>query len=344
MWLEKKYISMLSNQLHMFKHKGPELWNFRCPYCNDSTKSKSKTRGYIYNKNGRYVFYCHNCNASRSLEQFIREQNNELYRDYNNERFNLTKPDPIVVPPKQVYQINDQLKTLRKISSLNSSHPCKQYVVSRQIPTDYHYKLFYCPKFKDWVNSIIPGKFDQEGKDSPRLIIPFLDQDEKMFGFQGRALTESKVKYITIMLDERKPRIFGLDTVDYNRKIYCFEGPIDSMFVENAIATCGGHIHMELKKSSLPKDNIVVCYDNEPRNKDVVRNMLKSCREGYKVFVWPNSIDTKDINDLVLKKIKADYCKTELIKKLGEYIKDVIDSNTYSGLELELIINNWRKI
>ena len=82
---------MLSNQLHMFKHKGPELWNFRCPYCNDSTKSKSKTRGYIYNKNGRYVFYCHNCNSSRSLEQFLREQNSELYRDFNNERFNLTK-------------------------------------------------------------------------------------------------------------------------------------------------------------------------------------------------------------------------------------------------------------
>lgn len=347
MWLEKKYISLLSNTLSRFKQKSDNLWNFRCPICTDSQTNKNKSRGYIYQKQGKYIYHCHNCNITLSFQKFLNQVNSGLYDSYQQERFSLleikepeTQPKKVIIP-----QAHKHLKYLKKISQLLPNHPCKQYVVSRQIPSDYHYKLFYCPKFKTWTNSIIPNKFSSLEYDTPRLIIPMFTSEGDLIGYQGRALDQSdKQRYITIMLDESKPRLYGLDTVDLNKKYYIFEGPIDSMFIPNSIATCGGTLIREMNILNKNVDTAVVVYDNEPRNKDICKNILTALRKKYKVCIWPQSLELKDINDMILKKVSGQYCKTEAIKKAGLYIQNIIDENIFSGLEGELKLAEWRKV
>ena len=47
------------------------------------------------------------------------------------------------------------------------------------------------------------------------------------------------MRYITIMLDEDSPKVFGLDRVNETEPIYIVEGPFDSLFLDNSIAMAG---------------------------------------------------------------------------------------------------------
>lgn len=348
-WLEQKYVNLLGNQLQQFKQKGPDLWNFRCVYCGDSEKNKRKSRAYIYCKGTKYYFHCHNCNESHSFKGFFTFVNPSLYSEYEKESLDFTNTKPTYKEKlKPIRIVNDPLKDLEKVSALPPSHTCKKYIVSRQIPTTYHHKLFYCDRFMSWTNTLIPGKFSESALvyDAPRLVIPFLDKKNKMFGYQGRALSnDDEVRYISIMLDEEVPKLFGMDTVDVNRRFYCLEGPFDSMFINNAIAALGSRMDLVLEKVDFPKENLVIVYDNQPRNKDVIKNMLHAVRRGYKVCIWPTSPDGKeDINEIILRKVSGPYVKTELVLRAGDMIREIIDENTHSGLAAELAITKWKRV
>lgn len=346
MWLDKKYILLLSSQLPLFKQKSENLFNFRCILCGDSKTHKNKTRGYIYFKSGRYIYHCHNCNASHNFTTILKQTNSVLYDQYLQEKLSTNDEQPKIEQKKVVVKNSTKyLSDLKKVSQLNADHICKKYVVSRQIPSTFHYKLYYCSKFKEWTNSILSGKFDDTRTDYPRLIIPMFWTDGSLIGYQGRALhPNDSIRYITIMLDETKPRVFGISGTDFNYKYYIFEGPIDSMFIPNSIATCGGQLTREMGLLNKNVSNAVVVYDNEPRNKDIVKNILTAIQKGYKVCLWPPSVEEKDINDMVLKKVSGAYCKTEVIQKAGERIKSIIDDNTFQGLEAELKFSSWRKV
>jgi hypothetical protein len=211
---------------------------------------------------------------------------------------------------------------------LKGGHPAKTYIENRQIPANQHYKLYYAPKFNEWVNSIIPGKLPEQERDAPRLILPFIDDKGNLFGFQGRAFDKYSLRYITIMIDPTMPKIFGLDTIDFERKYYVVEGPIDSLFLDNAVAMAGadgsgaGLSHIE---------NAIMVFDNEPRNKEICSRMEKCLDKGYKVCIWPTNVVDKDINDMILSNINnAD-------------VQLIIDQNTYSGLQGKLKLTYWRK-
>lgn len=342
-WLERKYVTLLSSSLDKFKQKSTDLWNFRCPECGDSKDNKNKARGYLFQKKGNYYFHCHNCSASFTFKNFLKKYNSSLYDEYMMERFGDKTEDNFPTFQVEPKKISYQITGLKKVSQLPSDHPCKKYIIRRQIPTPYHAKLFFCEKFKAWVNSILPDKFESLSNDGPRLIIPFYNSSQELIGFQGRSLSAvDKVRYITIMLREDQPRIFNLDTLDMNYKYYVFEGPIDAMFINNSIATCGGSLTSELEKLSV-KSNAVVVYDNEPRNKEVVKNILTAIQKGYKVCLWPPSTEQKDINDMILKKVSGEYVKTELVARAAEKIKQVIDENTFVGLDAELKLTEWKK-
>lgn len=353
-WLEEKYISLLSGRLLRFKRKSSQLWNFRCPTCGDSETNKSKARGYIYTKQGKYIFHCHNCGETNSFHKFLKNTDPLLHAEYVKESLleqGVRKPDEaqlfeIKMKPPVFLKDNAPLKVLKKISQLNADHPAKQYVVNRKIPTPYHAKLFYCAKFKSWVNTIIPGKFEDTTYDEPRLIIPFINKEGVMFGLQGRSFNPTdKLRYITIMVDESQPRFYGIDTMDLSKPVYVFEGPIDSMFVPNSIASAGGDAMRELNLLNIDKNPFVVVYDNEPRNPHTIKKIERAIREGYKVCIWPNSVEEKDVNDMVIKRIyKHDYVPTEKITRIGNDIKEVIDTCTFAGLEATLNLNNWKKV
>jgi transcription elongation factor Elf1 len=338
-WLLHKYIGFVSVRLDKFKRKGPSLYNFRCPLCGDSESSKSKARGYIFEKQAKMLFHCHNCGASSSVPNFIKMMDQNLYNEMQMEKLSSNKTteqmdyeDFINKMKKPVFMKSGPLKGLKKVSQLMVNDPIKLFVTKREIPNPYHAKLFACPNFMAFVNGIIPNKFEKhavEKHDEARLLIPFFDKDKNLHAFQGRALNKSSTKYITIILNEDVPKIYGLDTADLDKKTYVFEGPIDSMFVPNSIAIAGGDMISSLK--GFDKKNLVVVYDNEPRSKETIKKLDKSILNGYNVCIWPDNLDHKDVNDMVLAGMSP------------EFIKHIIDTNTFRDLAAKMALTKWSK-
>lgn len=336
LWIEHKYISLLSGRLERFQRINSTVYRFRCPICGDSQKDRRKARGHLLEKGGKIRFYCHNCSASMQFKYFMKEIDPTLYLEYIKEQIKESGNQKDVEtfaekmkPP--VFVKTTALSKLKKVSQLDPDHPVKKYIDSRQIPSHLHYKLFYAPKFGAWVNSMIPDKIKIGEKDEPRLIIPFLDEEKNLFGFQGRSFRKDGVRYITIMLDETKPKVFGLDTIDESKDIYLLEGPIDSMFLPNAMAAAGGDLSAQIEQTGLLKEKIVVVFDNEPRHSDTIKRMQKAIDAGYRVVIWPSDIQYKDVNDMILSGMKS------------EYIKDVLDECNYSGPTAKLHFALWRK-
>ena len=335
-WIENKYASLLSSHLDRFKRIN-NGYNFRCPVCGDSQTNKFKARGYLLSKGNTLIYYCHNCHYSANFNNFLQKINPILHKDYVIESFpnNKRESQQVVNVDTTKPIFNSSLKPLRKlkkISQLRWDHSVKTYILNRKIPNPYHAQLYYCPDFDAWVDYVVPG-FYTLPKNDKRIIIPFLDQHGTLFGFQGRSTNpNNSMRYITIMLDNTAPKVFGLNNVDMNKKFYVFEGPIDSMFIHNSIAVAGSDITSVLKQLNANKQNAIICYDNEPRSKEIVAKIQKTIDEGYNVCFWPENIKHKDVNDMVMAGINiAD-------------IKMLIDQNNYNNLEAKVRYTSWKKI
>ena len=327
-YLDVKYIQLVSPRLSLFTKKKADLFNFRCPYCGDSQKRKNKARGYLFKIKNDFMYKCHNCGVGRTLSNFLKDQDSFLHDQYIMEKFKegtsgkgTTTPTPKFnfSPPK--FSKGDV--DLKKISELNTEHPAREYLEKRGIKDlDYFY---YCPKFKAWTNEQ-KKTFDNCRQDSPRIIIPFRDKDGKLFGYQGRSLAPTaKMRYITIMLDEDKPKIFGQDRINDKEPVYIVEGPFDSTFIQNSVAMAGSDVDIR----TLDWSNYIWVYDNEPRNREIVNRISKSIDRGDKVVIWPNNIQQKDINDMYL---------------AGHDVQKLVECNVYHKLEANIRFNNWKKI
>lgn len=334
-WIKEKYINLISSHLSQFKKRGFN-WNFRCPYCGDSKISKTKSRGWI-NSNS-YHFYCFNCNKSNNFDFFLKSINIQLYDEYIKECFFEKKHISLISPTikdYKVYESNDILKSLIRISDMDFNNPIKQYLLNRLIPQEYYTNLYAVSKFKEWVNTFIPNKF--EGKaldfDEPRIIIPFYNINKTLLGFQGRSiLSKSDIKYITISLNDEMPKIFGLDSVNFNKKVYVVEGCFDSMFLHNSIACCGSDLISWTDKISIIKDNLIIVNDNEPRNKEVLRQTLKTINRGFNVCIWPENVKQKDINEMILSGMT------------NIEIQNIIDNNIVNGLNAQLVFTTRKRV
>jgi len=347
LWIDVKYANMISNRLgrYSLKNNKPFLANFRCHYCGDSAKNKGKSRGYLIEKGGAdfLIYFCHNCGKSTAFGRALKDIDPILYQEYtleklresgSNREVSTTFQPDIGSFAKRRFEKFDALKALKKISQLPVDHPARKYVEKRKIPSNLHYKLYYATKYMTFVNSIVPDKFSAEAlkKDEPRLVIPFIDADGRVFAFQGRSFDpNSKLRYITIVLDESAPRIYGLDTMDRSKDVIVVEGPIDSMFLPNAIALAGGD-NADINRV-VSKDKAIFVFDNEPRNPDTIRRIEKAIDAGYQVSFFPDNIQSKDVNDMVTKE-----------NFTIEEISGIIYRNAVSGLAARLKLATWRKV
>lgn len=337
-WIDQKYINLLSGRLERFKRQRNNVYNFRCIICGDSKRDKTKTRGFILEKpKVGTIFYCHNCHASLSFGNFLKHVDSALHSEYSREKFveRNTVPDEPQKPDiskfaRPKFMSDEMFKGQKKISQLDPEHPAKKYVVKRRIPSRFHHKLFYIPKFKNWVNTIVPQKFDvEDGVDEPRLIIPFLDKDGSCYGFQGRSFRKDGIRYITIMLDDNKPKVYGLDSLDSRGTVFVVEGPIDSMFLPNSVAMAGSSAGLEQVFPNKNRHEIVIVHDNEPRNEEIIKLIDKRIDEGYNVVIWPSDLKVKDINDMVL---------------AGLDPEQLVRENVKNGLQAKMALNMWKKI
>ena len=320
-FVDVKYINLVSVRLQKFKRVKTNLYNFRCPICGDSQRNKNKARGYLYSVKSNTNFKCHNCGSSLSFNNFLKELDTTLHKQYTLEKFkeghtgrNFVVEEPTFEFTKPVFQTKLDLPKASEVPA------AKEYLEKRKLNPQ---KFYYTDKFKEWTNSQI-YTFPDTQYDEPRIVIP-LYYKQQFIGYQGRSLGLSKIKYITIMLDDNAPKIYGLDDVNKEETVYVTEGPFDSTFISNAIAMCGADA--DLSKWGIR--NPVWIYDNEPRNREILSRISRVIGSGQKVVIWPSSIREKDINDMVLS---------------GLNVMDVLKSNTYSGLEAQVKFNIWKKI
>lgn len=333
-FIDRTFLLRVSPKLQKFTQKKDNLYNFRCPLCGDSSKNKTKARGYVYEKKNNYFYMCHNCGASTSFYNFLEKVDPNLVKEYALERYkngeqgreNYPKPkfeEFKVEPPKFKKSLG-----IPSVNSLPEEHYAKMYVKSRKIPEAFHSDLYFAEDFKSFVEAL---QIEKEGlkEDDPRLVIPFYDENKNLVAFQGRALGESKLRYITVKTDKENHKLFGTDRIDTEQMIYVVEGPIDSMFLENAVATADSNLMAASRH--FDKSKIVLVYDNEPRNKELHKQMDKAIEEHYNVVIWPEMIVEKDINDMVLNGFSPDE------------IQDIISKHTFVNLRAKMEFINWKK-
>ena len=329
-YIDTKYLNIISPYLQQFKKKGDNLWNFRCPYCGDSQKSRTKARGFVFRKKNDLFFKCHNCGVGASLGNLVKTIDSKTYKDYIMERYKKgvetrSSPQPEFKFNAPVFRKKGILEGLKSIKNLPDDHPARQIVERRKLPLESLSDLYLCESFYKFTNTVIKGKFPSLGGDHPRLIIPFRGEDGEVFAYQGRAFGDEQPKYITIKIDADRDKIFGLDKVNKSKPILVVEGPLDSLFLDNCIAVAGADF-------SNMEGDLTVIYDNEPRNKEINKQIEKTIDQGKSVCLWPDHMKEKDINDMII----AGYSKKE--------VQEIITNNTFSGVAAKLRFAEWRRI
>lgn len=273
---------------------------------------------------------CHNCGTSTSFVKFMKQEDPHLYKEYLLEKFERsnteTKVDVSEFITTPVFNIPKTIN-LPPVQVLSEDHPAKLYLKHRQVPLD---GLFYASNFKEFVQELIPENTKQLYKE-PRIIIPFYDKDGILLGIQGRAIGPSNIKYITMKVHEDAPKIFGWNKVDTTKRIYVVEGPLDSLFLHNAVATMDAALYHVSGILGLDSKYTFV-YDNEPRNKQIVSNMRKTIQHGHDICIWPDTIKEKDVNEMVLSGLSP------------SVLQHIIDINTHNGLHATMNLNQWSRI
>ena len=328
-YIDVKYINLISSRLLKFKRVKPHLYNFRCPICGDSQKNKNKARGYFYQVKNNTNFKCHNCGINISFNNFLKQVDEPTHKQYAFEKFKEghTGKNFVTSTPEEVFQnikeVERKFKKKIKIDlpSAFDVLSSQSYLHGRAI---FEGDFYYARRFKEFVNTIKPKFFDDLSFDDSRIIIPLV-KDSELIGIQGRSLGPSSVKYITVMLNDDAPKLYGFDEIDEKEPIYIVEGPFDSTFLDNSIAMVGA----DLDIGSFGWSNYIWVFDNEPRNREITDRISKTIDRGDKVVIWPSNIREKDINDMVL---------------CGHQVKDVVKYNTYQGLEAKLNFTTWKKI
>jgi len=326
LFIDKKYINLISCHFEKFKWKSDKLANCRCKFCGDSITNKNKARGYFYVKNNNFFYKCHNCNIGYSLYNIINEVSPTLCKEYNAENFlenNNFKKYPVNIEIPKPVEILEKINII-PIGQLDENHKARKFIQDRKIPNVHWKNIGFAKNFAK-----IAEEFDISYKnrfaEEERIIILIRSQ-MGICGIQGRSFTNNRMKYITLKKENRSC-FYNYDSVDLTKKFYVLEGPIDSMFINNSIATLGMSGFRTLGEK-IDDTNAIYVVDNQPYNKEVVDTIEYLIEHGKKVCIFPQNIKEKDINDMVLANLNP---------------SDIIDDHTYCGLEAKLVFNNWKK-
>jgi len=340
-FLDRKYLLLVSSGLRNFKQKKEDLFNFSCPFCGDSQRNKLKARGYIYRKNNDYYYTCHNCSISTTFSKFLKHTDPESHRQYSLDRYtngdsknsNFEKPKFELEGPKPSDIFSNKRLTIKnigeKISNINTlsdDHAAKKYIRKRSIPDEFWSEIFFTENYKDFLDETFPNHGNERVPNDARIVLFYTNEQGEITNVSGRALGNDPIRYCTVKISEEK-KLFGLHRVRTNDRVYIFEGQFDSFFISNSVASGDSNLG---SVAELLSDTVLV-YDNEPRNKEIVKQISRSIERGYTICLFPDNIPFKDINEMILGGMTADE------------LKNVIDDNTFQGLEAKLRFIQWKK-
>ncbi|WDS61569.1 DNA primase / DNA helicase [Cronobacter phage vB_Cdu_VP8] len=345
MWVDQEFAERVFTSLPKYrKIPGAQFkLNARCPLCGDSRTDPNKARFWCYGgTNGSFRLKCYNCDYSDWFNNYLRDHEPELYREYLFEK----KKDQIQYKPKSQNTSSDllankvaqqekpkiaRLQFCTRLDKLPETHPIINYVNHRKIPRGKWDRLWFTNDWPKLVNSVNPGTYKYE-KNEPRLVIPIFNKQKEIESFQGRALLKNQPqKYMTIKSHPEATKIYGADTVNPSDIVFFMEGPLDSLFVKNGMAITGGSLSL----SEVPyPNNRAWIMDHEPRKEDTIKRMEKLVRAGENVVFWDKAPwKSKDINDMIMK-------EGATVEQIDEYIRN----NICSGLQAKLRLKHYAKV
>lgn len=336
LFTQRTFADQLASRLQGWKVQSysPYRANFRCHICGDSQKNKFKRRGYILEQTGFLIYHCHNACGTIGFEKYLKDYQPDLYSMYKFEllRNNAREIEPEIEEPFEEVKINQFTHEEIGLNNFTTDKLAYEYISSRRIPEEFWDDIYYTDKFFGFINSKLDEKFDPDWNDriDERIVLPLRWFDGSIFGVIGRATSPSnQLRYLTVKFDNSKPKIFGLDRVNRFEDIRCVEGPIDSFFIDNAVALAGTDGNPE---EVFDKSQVIMVLDNQPRAPDVLKKYEKYIDLGYRMVIWPSHIRGKDPNEMILNK--------EL--SIGQ-LNSVISRHTYSGVMLNIKFNSWRR-
>lgn len=302
-----------------------------CVFC--GTK---KIKGTVFFANtGRLCYICWRascpCHEAIHASKWLKEVNPSLYQAYLDDiRKKETSSDLDVqkLQEKFIEQFKkqqavhkkeiEQKKFLDNLATKHFKHIEDGTTLSRQA-------IDYCKKRmipeKVWKKFFIC----HEGKYHDRLVIPFYNKDGKVEYFQARTLLKNvEPRYMNRLAETQ---LYNRDFIDNSKPVFVLEGPIDSLFVENAVATCGASSSSKNDAELDKFSNVFYIFDNDEAGNKKAGQLV---RKHKNVFMWNKFLndagidrkEVKDINDLVLKLHKTDKFT---YSDLSNYFTDITD-------------------
>ena len=315
-------------------NKFNKTYNGCCPFCREGKSWGVKKRFYYMPKT--QSTYCHNCGYSKGAINFIVDLTNKPLHFVINDIKN-HDGEIIEVKQEEVKKVNDKSLPQDCINLSDENQVC--YYKDNNI-VKLALDLINNRKLTNAINK--PRTFylsltDKVHKN--RLILPFYNENDDIIFYQSRGLTKKDLyerpKYLSKVGAERS--LYGVHNINHNLdNVFVFEGPIDSYFCENGIATCGitensDKMFTSLQKEQLNKLNLlekVYVLDSQWLDKASLSKSLILADNNEKIFIWPKELGKKfkDFNDICVAGNK-DKIRPEFILK-----------NTYSGLKAKLLL------
>lgn len=339
-YIDRQYLTQISHKLERFTQKNPDLYNFRCPYCLDSKKNRLKARGYIYRKGNDLFYRCHNCGTGTTFSNFLKQIDVDTHKKYVLECYSNGnhKNSPVEKPNfdelkgnafsrlvKTVY-----VPSIKKISELEENHFARTYIQNRAIPKIHWEDIYFTENFKDFLDRDFPNHDKEFVPNDERIVLFFRNETGEIVSISARALNNTKIRYIKVNVKDEK-KIFGLHRLQYDKKVYVVEGEFDSLFITNCVASGNSDLCGVARNLESNTVDIVLVFDNEPRNKEIVKQIENAIGNNYNVCLFPEEVNGKDINEMILNGFTSDQ------------IVDIINANTYNGLTARMNFVRWKK-
>jgi len=326
--LDKQIRIVLMSYFHNANINNPLKYNFRCNVCGDSKKSQRKKRGYILKYKSPWVYYCHNCGASMTASMWLKNYFPINYKEYVKDSLSKNQYNQPEKYENKMLQYKKQIEESKKTDAEKDREDMRFFVsiikgqdkifeiarkqcIDRLIPEDV---------WKKWYVAI-------DGTYKNRIIIPFFDDKDSIYYYQGRAIYKIMLpKYLSRRGLEHN-NIYNYYLVDRNHPVIVQEGIIDCLFVENSIGMTGLKID-DSKLSYFPKKYFLLDDDKSGNSKAFL--LLE---RGEYVFVWEDFLKNLGIPRKPPKKEKWD------INDVCKYINRR-DKFTFSELE-KYFTNNY---
>jgi hypothetical protein len=337
-FVDIQYVNRITSFVRNFKKKNDNLWNCSCPICGDSDKNKTKARMYFMRKNNTITVYCHNCHYSRTFSNFLKEINYDLYKEYVLEKYKQGAskkyhhvPNPLEVMKEESFAVdNTKFDILfNRIDRLPKDNVGRKYVEDRLIPENCFEILYYSDNVLK-IAELFPQYKNKIPAEDSRLIIPIYNKQRKIWGISARAIENSKYRYLNYYADDKSNIIYGLERHNKTKETFVTEGPLDSLFLPNCLASLNANLLKVEEYVNL--DYTTFIFDNQPRNKEVCNQIHKTIEAGCNVVIWDKNFTHKDINAAVINGVDVD-------KLLA-----IIRNRTYNKLSALTEFNEWRKV